>query len=69
MTDNDHAVRDDHAVRYEAFFSLHHNLPRQSPGSDATTRQMLALTGPLPRRPRVLDLGCGPGRAALLLAA
>ncbi|MFJ7494251.1 bifunctional class I SAM-dependent methyltransferase/N-acetyltransferase [Streptomyces sp. NPDC097727] len=63
MTDNDHAVRS------EAFFSLHHNLPRQSPGSDATTRRMLGLTGPLPRRPRVLDLGCGPGRAALLLAA
>ncbi|MFC9620746.1 bifunctional class I SAM-dependent methyltransferase/N-acetyltransferase [Streptomyces sp. NPDC056930] len=63
MTDNDHAVRS------EAFFSLHHNLPRQSPGSDATTRWLLGLTGPLPRRPRVLDLGCGPGRAALLLAA
>ncbi|AXE81424.1 bifunctional class I SAM-dependent methyltransferase/N-acetyltransferase [Streptomyces atratus] len=63
MTDNDHAIR------FEAFFSLHHNLPRQSPGSDATTRRMLGLTGPLPRRPRVLDLGCGPGRAALLLAA
>ncbi|MFJ1614474.1 bifunctional class I SAM-dependent methyltransferase/N-acetyltransferase [Streptomyces sp. NPDC088249] len=63
MTDNDHAIRS------EAFFSLHHRLPRQSPGSDATTRQLLGLAGPLPRRPRVLDLGCGPGRAALLLAA
>ncbi|MCX4793516.1 bifunctional class I SAM-dependent methyltransferase/N-acetyltransferase [Streptomyces sp. NBC_01242] len=63
MTDNDHAVRS------EAFFSLYHDLPRQSPGSDATTRQLLELAGPLPRRPRVLDLGCGPGRAALLLAA
>ncbi|MFF1649418.1 bifunctional class I SAM-dependent methyltransferase/N-acetyltransferase [Streptomyces sp. NPDC058240] len=63
MTDNDHAVRT------EAFFSLHHGLPRQSPGSDATTRRLLELTGPLPSRPRVLDLGCGPGRAALLLAA
>ncbi|MET9663622.1 transferase, partial [Streptomyces sp. NPDC006510] len=51
MTDNDHAVRT------EAFFSLHHGLPRQSPGSDATTRRLLALTGLLPRRPRVLDLG------------
>jgi predicted N-acetyltransferase YhbS/ubiquinone/menaquinone biosynthesis C-methylase UbiE len=63
LTDNDHAAR------YEAFFSLHHHLPRQSPGSDATTRWLLARTGPLPHRPRVLDLGCGPGRAALLLAA
>ncbi|WP_307128781.1 bifunctional class I SAM-dependent methyltransferase/N-acetyltransferase [Streptomyces sp. B1I3] len=53
----------------DAFFALHHALPRQSPGSDATTRRLLALAGPQPARPRVLDLGCGPGRAALLLAA
>lgn len=63
MTDHDHAVRT------EAFFSLHHGLPRQSPGSDATVRRLLEFAGPLPHRPRVLDLGCGPGRATLLLAA
>ncbi|MFJ1955679.1 GNAT family N-acetyltransferase [Streptomyces microflavus] len=57
------------ASRTEAFFTLHHRLPRQSPGSDATTRRLLAAAGLLPDRPRVLDLGCGPGRAALLLAA
>ncbi|MET7366624.1 bifunctional class I SAM-dependent methyltransferase/N-acetyltransferase [Streptomyces sp. NPDC005566] len=54
---------------FNAFFALHQRLPRQSPGSDATTRRLLALAGEQPRRPRVLDLGCGPGRAALLLAA
>ncbi|MFD3870555.1 GNAT family N-acetyltransferase [Streptomyces sp. NPDC058623] len=48
---------------------LHRGLPRQSPGSDASTRRMLSLCGPLPERPRVLDIGCGPGRSALLLAA
>ncbi|GGU15642.1 bifunctional class I SAM-dependent methyltransferase/N-acetyltransferase [Streptomyces lateritius] len=53
---------------YDAFFALHHGLPRQGPGSDSTTRRLLALAGPLPERPRVLDLGCGPGRSALLLA-
>ncbi|MEU3958630.1 bifunctional class I SAM-dependent methyltransferase/N-acetyltransferase [Streptomyces buecherae] len=53
----------------EALFALHRGLPRQGPGSDATTRRLLELAGPLPgRRPRVLDAGCGPGRAALLLA-
>ncbi|MFB4420223.1 GNAT family N-acetyltransferase [Streptomyces sp. QL37] len=46
-----------------------HRLPTKSPGSDATTLRLLALAGPLPDRPRVLDLGCGPGSAALLLAA
>ncbi|MFE6132804.1 class I SAM-dependent methyltransferase, partial [Streptomyces sp. NPDC056437] len=57
---------------HDAFFALHHGLPRQGPGSDDTTRRLLALAslaGPLPAAPRVLDLGCGPGRAALLLAA
>ncbi|NBM19390.1 methyltransferase domain-containing protein [Streptomyces sp. GC420] len=53
----------------DAFFTLHHGLPRQGPGSDATTRRLLASAGPLPPRPRILDLGCGPGRSALLLAA
>lgn len=53
----------------EAFLTLHGGLPRQAPGSDASTRHLLSLCGPLPERPRVLDLGCGPGRSALLLAA
>lgn len=57
-----------HDASHEAFFALHHGLPRQGPGSDATTRYLLSLAGPLPDRPRVLDLGCGPGRSALLLA-
>ncbi|MBT2400759.1 class I SAM-dependent methyltransferase [Streptomyces sp. ISL-100] len=52
-----------------AFMTLHGGLPRQGPGSDATTRHLLSLAGPLPPRPRVLDLGCGPGRVSLLLAA
>ncbi|MBH5338051.1 class I SAM-dependent methyltransferase [Streptomyces pactum] len=52
----------------EAFFALHHDLPRQGPGSDDTTRRLLERAGPLPPRPRALEAGCGPGRAALLLA-
>ncbi|MZD09536.1 GNAT family N-acetyltransferase [Streptomyces sp. SID5785] len=60
-------MTDDTVVR-DSFFALHHGLPRQGPGSDATTRQLLSFAGPLPDRPRILDLGCGPGRSALLLA-
>jgi SAM-dependent methyltransferase len=52
----------------EAFFALHDGLPRQAPGSDATTARLLALAAPA-EKPRVLDLGCGPGRASLVLAA
>lgn len=52
-----------------AFLALHEALPRQGPGSDETTRRLLALAGPLPSHPRALDLGCGPGRASLVLAA
>ncbi|MEU8953089.1 bifunctional class I SAM-dependent methyltransferase/N-acetyltransferase [Streptomyces sp. NPDC048518] len=59
----------DHTSVHHAFFALHHGLPRQGPGSDATSRRLLSLAGALPERPRVLDLGCGPGRSALLLAA
>ncbi|WP_409234442.1 GNAT family N-acetyltransferase [Streptomyces sp. PA5.6] len=59
----------DNASLSRAFFALHHGLPRQGPGSDDTTRRLLSSVGALPERPRVLDLGCGPGRSALLLAA
>ncbi|MBO1329686.1 bifunctional class I SAM-dependent methyltransferase/N-acetyltransferase [Streptomyces sp. VRA16 Mangrove soil] len=62
MTDDSNVVRD-------SFFALHHGLPRQGPGSDDTTRRLLSFVGELPERPRILDLGCGPGRSALLLAA
>lgn len=66
-TDNTHQGAGDDPVT-QALLSLHHDLPRQGPGSDATTRRLLRAAGPLPEHPQVLDAGCGPGRAALLLA-
>ena len=50
-------------------FELFEGLPRQGPGSNACTREALRRLGPLPPEPRVLDLGCGGGRSALVLAA
>jgi SAM-dependent methyltransferase len=52
----------------EALFRLFEGLPRQGPGSDDCTREALRRLGELPASPRVLDLGCGSGRAALVLA-
>ncbi len=52
----------------EAFFRLFSNLPRQGPGSDNSTREALRHLPRLPESPRVVDLGCGPGRQTLVLA-
>jgi SAM-dependent methyltransferase len=52
----------------DLFWALHTDLPREGVGSDATTRELLALAQPLPEHPSVLDVGCGPGRSALVLA-
>ncbi len=52
----------------EIFWTLHGDLAREGVGSDATTRHLLDLAQPLPEHPRALDIGCGPGRAALVLA-
>ena len=49
-------------------FRLFEGLPRQGPGSDACTREALRRLPARPQTPRVLDLGCGSGRAALVLA-
>lgn len=52
-----------------AIFNLHDGLARAAPGDDEATREALRRLGPLPADPRVLDLGCGPGRSTLALAA
>src|SRR4051812_32450832 len=51
----------------EVFWALHTDLPREGVGSDATTRELLDLARPLPGD-RALDVACGPGRSALVLA-
>lgn len=50
----------------EAFWRIHTGLPRQAPGSDATTLHLLELAGkPIGIG---LEVGCGQGRASILLA-
>jgi len=49
-------------------FTLFESLPRGGPGDDAHTLRALRRLPPLPENPRVLDLGCGPGKQTLVLA-
>jgi serine/threonine-protein kinase HipA len=55
-------------VSLDALFLIHTDLPREAPGSDEVTREALRRLGSLPPSPRVMDLGCGPGRQTLVLA-
>ena len=50
------------------FFRAHTGLPREAPGSEATTLLLLRLAGELPPGPRIVDLGSGAGPAAVPLA-
>jgi SAM-dependent methyltransferase len=52
----------------DVFWAAHDGLPRQAPGSEATTRLLLQLAGPLPERPRIVDIGAGTGAATVPLA-
>ncbi|MBU0516675.1 MAG: class I SAM-dependent methyltransferase [Proteobacteria bacterium] len=55
-------------MNWEAFFTLHQDIPREGPGSDTATRQAINRLPALPEKPAVLDLGCGPGKQTLVLA-
>lgn len=52
----------------ELFRELSAGLPRQGPGSIEATLRALKMLGELPARPRILDIGCGPGAQTIDLA-
>jgi ubiquinone/menaquinone biosynthesis C-methylase UbiE len=53
----------------EVFLEIHSGIPKEGPGdSQSTGRAFSQLVG-LPPRPRILDIGCGPGRQTLDLAS
>jgi SAM-dependent methyltransferase len=56
------------SLAHEVFWKLHGGLAKQGPGSEVSTLRALSLCAPLPPAPRILELGCGTGRATLTLA-
>lgn len=52
-----------------AFWQVHEDLPRQGPGSNVTTLRLFNSADPRREFRDAIDMGCGPGRASLLLAS
>lgn len=57
------------SLEQEIFWRIHSGLPREAPGSEASTRRAFAMLPPLPDGARILDIGCGPGAQTLTLAS
>ena len=55
-------------MNMELFMEIHSGMPRQGPGSNASTRRAFELIADIPQGVRVLDIGCGPGQQTLELA-
>ena len=58
----------EHDEQIEALIELHRGLKRQGPGDPSFSKHILSLLPELPPTPRIVDLGCGAGAGALLLA-
>ncbi len=53
---------------HKIFWQIHCELPREAPGSDASTLKAFSMLPNLPARPSILDIGCGPGAQTIALA-
>jgi len=54
-------------MRKDIFFEIHQGLPREGPGLNDYTRKAYEML-PEMENPRILDIGCGPGRPTMELA-
>jgi len=52
----------------EIFWEIHNGLPRAGPGDNDSTRRAYLMLKNLPKNPRILDIGCGPGMQTIELA-
>ena len=55
-------------IDQQIFWEIHRDLPREAPGSDASTLRALSMLPGLPASARILDIGCGPGGQSVALA-
>lgn len=55
-------------LNHEIFFQIHSGLPREAPGSEASTLRAFSMLPGLPAYPHILDIGCGPGAQTVTLA-
>jgi len=54
--------------RSQIFYEVHSNLPRVGPGDNESTDRAFKSLKNLPAKPRILDIGCGPGMQTIELA-
>lgn len=52
----------------QVFWEIHSNLPREGPGDNKSTKKAYMMLKELPKKPRILDIGCGPGMQTIELA-
>jgi len=50
------------------FFEVYGDLPQAGPGNNIITARAYKMISNLPLEPKILDIGCGPGRQTLELA-
>lgn len=51
------------------FFEIHSGNTREGPGSFQSTKKAFSYLHKLPDKPKILDVGCGPGKQTLDLAS
>ncbi len=47
---------------------MHSELPREGPGDNESTEKAYLMLHELPKKPRILDVGCGPGMQTIKVA-